>query len=247
MDEYGLSTYGERIADVYDAWYPFPAETDDAVEFLASLAGSGRALELAVGTGRIALPLSARGVEVRGIDASEAMVARMREKPGGASIPVAFGDFADVAVEGTYSLIYVVFNTLFALLTQEDQLRCVRNVSARLAEEGVFVLEAFVPDLTRFDRGQHTSTVEAGVDSVRLEASVHDPIEQRVDSQHIVIGEGGAKLYPVRIRYAWPSELDLMARIAGLRLRERWGGWKREPYTGDGKHVSVYERDPARR
>ncbi|MEW6060063.1 MAG: class I SAM-dependent methyltransferase [Actinomycetota bacterium] len=241
MDEYEPSTYGDRIADVYDAWYDVPGNSDAAVEFLASLAGPGPALELAIGTGRTALPLAEKRVEVHGIDASEAMVGKLREKPGGGGIPVTIGDFADVAVEGRYPLVFLVFNTLFALPTQEDQIRCMRNVAAHLTDDGAFVVEAFVPDLARFDRGQRVQAARVDLDGVLLEVSKHDPVTQRVYSHHVVIAEGGTHTYPVQIRYSWPSELDLMAQLAGLRLRERWGGWSREPYEGTGKHVSVYE------
>ncbi|HKP17204.1 MAG TPA: class I SAM-dependent methyltransferase [Gaiellaceae bacterium] len=243
MEGYGIETYGDRIAEVYDGLYQDSLETDAAVETLAGLAGDGPVLELAIGTGRLALPLAARGLEVRGIDASERMVASLRAKPGGDRIQVAMGDFADVAVDGSYRLIFIAFNTLFALLTQDDQLRCFANAAARLAEGGAFVVEAFFPDLARFDRGQraHVELVEAG--RVMLDTSRHDPLAQRVDSQHVVITEDGTKLYPVSIRYAFPSELDLMARLAGLRLRERWGNWLRQPFTADsGRHVSVYGR-----
>jgi SAM-dependent methyltransferase len=243
MEGYGIETYGDRIAEVYDSLYDGTLETDAAVEALADLAGQGPVLELAVGTGRLALPLVERSLEVHGIDASERMVANLRSKPAGDRIRVTIGDFADVAVEGAYSLIFVAFNTFFALLTQEDQLRCFANAAARLADDGVFVVEAFFPDLGRFDRGQrpHVNLVEAR--RVMLDLARHDPIEQRVDTQHVVITEQGTKLYPVSIRYAFPSELDLMARLAGLRLRERWGSWRRDPFTADsGRHVSVYSR-----
>ena len=242
MEGYGPKTYGDRIADVYDGFYT-ALDTEGAVETLAQLAGEGPVLELAIGTGRLALPLAERGLEVHGIDASEAMVAKLRAKPGGDRIPVTMDDFADVGTEGPYSLIFIAFNTFFALLTQEDQLRCFENVAARLTEDGVFVLEAFFPDLARFDRGQrpHVNIVEAG--RVMIDASKHDPVGQRVDSQHVVITEEGTQLYPVSIRYAFPSELDLMARLAGLELQNRWGGWRREPFTADsGRHVSVYGR-----
>jgi SAM-dependent methyltransferase len=219
-----------------------PLDTDGAVAFLAELAGSGPVLELAIGTGRIALPLAERGIDVRGIDASEEMVARLRSKPGGASIPVASGDFVDVAVEGRYTLVYVVFNTLFALQTQEEQVRCFANVAAHLADEGVFVVEAFVPDLTRFDRDQRVEVNRVGLEDVWLNVDRHHPAEQRLESQHVRLSQQGIRFYPVRIRYAYPSELDLMARLAGLRLRERFAGWKNEPYTGStGTCVSVYE------
>jgi SAM-dependent methyltransferase len=219
-------------------------EYDEAmIATLAELARAGRALELGIGTGRIALPLAARGVEVHGIDASPAMVARMRIKPGGAEIPVAMGDFADVGVEGAFSLVYVVFNTFFGLLSQEEQVRCFENVARHLAADGVFVIEAFVPDMTRFARGQCLNAARVETDAVLLDASRHDPLTQRVVSQQILITESGTRLFPVQIRYAWPAELDLMARLAGLRLRHRWAGWQREPFTAaSGKHVSVYER-----
>jgi SAM-dependent methyltransferase len=220
-----------------------PLDTEAAVAFLAELAGSGPVLELAIGTGRVALPLAERGVDVRGIDASEEMVARLRSKPGGASIPITFGDFADVAVEGLHTLVYVVFNTLFALQTQEAQIRCFENVTAHLADEGVFVVEAFVPDLTRFDRQQRVDANRVGLEDVWLDVARHHPEEQRVESQHVRLSEQGVRFYPVQIRYAYPSELDLMARLAGLRLRERFEGWKGEPYSGfSGTCVSVYER-----
>jgi SAM-dependent methyltransferase len=245
-DGYDQSTYGERIADVYDRWAGVPADTEQTVAFLAARAGGGPVLELGVGTGRVALPLAARGLDVHGIDASPAMVARLRAKPGGAALPVHQGDFADVGVRGRYALVFVVFNTFFALLTQDDQIRCLTNVAARLRPGGRFVLEAFVPDLARFDRGQRVSVTDIGADSVRLDVSRHDPVSQRVSSQHLVLDEGGARLYPVQLRYAWPSELDLMARLAGLELLERWGGWQGEPFTAaSALHVSVWVRPDA--
>jgi len=242
MEGYEPPTYGDRIADVYDEWY---AELDpaSAVELLAGLAGDGRVLELAIGSGRIALPLAARGIEVHGVDASERMVERLRGKPGGEAIPVTMGDFADVPVEGSYGLIFIAFNTLFALLTQEAQLRCFANAARHLTDDGVFVIEAFFPDLARFDRDQRAQATWVDPHRVMLDASRHNPVEQRVDSQHIVITEEETKLYPVSIRYAFPSELDLMARLAGLELRDRWGSWQREPFTAEtGRHVSVYGR-----
>jgi SAM-dependent methyltransferase len=242
MDEYGPSTYGERIADVYDAWFHPPGDAMVAAEFLAELAGSGPALELAIGTGRIALPLASKGVEVHGIDASEAMVAKLREKPGGADIPITMGDFADVGVDGRFRLVFVVFNTLFGLLTADDQKRCFRNVAGRLADDGTFVVETFVPDLARFDRGQRVQAFRVEPGHTIFDVSKHDPSNQRVSVQIIALESGGGfRMFPVELRYCWPSELDLMAELAGLRLRERWGDWAREPYTGEGKHVSVYE------
>jgi hypothetical protein len=180
---------------------------------------------------------------VHGVDASERMVEKLRAKPGGDGIAVTMGDFADVPVEGSYGLIFIAFNTLFALLTQEAQLRCFANAARHLTDDGLFVIEAFFPDLARFDRDQRAQATWVDPHRVMLDASRHNPVEQRVDSQHIVITEDETKLYPVSIRYAFPSELDLMARLAGLELRDRWGNWQRDPFTGEtGRHVSVYGR-----
>ena len=243
MEGYGPATYGDRIADVYDALYEKTLDTHGAVETLAELAGGGRVLELAIGTGRLALPLAQRGLEVHGVDASERMVEKLRAKPGGDGIPVTMGDFADVPVEGSYGLIFIAFNTLFALLTQEAQLGCFANAARHLTDDGVFVIEAFFPDLARFDRDQRAQATWVEPRRVMLDASRHNPVEQRVDSQHIVITEDETKLYPVSVRYAFPSELDLMARLAGLEFRDRWDSWRREPFTGKtGRHVSVYGR-----
>jgi SAM-dependent methyltransferase len=242
MEGYRPETYGDRIADVYDALMTVLPDPADCADRLAELAGPGPALELGIGTGRVALPLASRGVEVHGIDASEAMVERLRAKPGGDAITVTFGDFADVPVEGSYPLVYVVFNTFFSLLTQEDQVRCFAAVAGHLALGGAFVVTGFVPDQTLHPGGQSVRTVQLGLDQVRLDAALHDPVAQRVDFQHVVLSGGGIRLYPGAVRYAWPSELDLMARLAGLRLRERWGGWRREPFDrASGGHVSVYE------
>ena len=246
MSEYGPSTYGDRIAEVYDEYQiglSDPEHLAPVADLVAKLAGGDRALELGIGTGRIALPLAARGVEVHGIDASEVMVSKLRNKDGGADIPVTIGDFADVPVDGQFSLVFVVFNTLFALLTQEDQVRCFGNVSEHLEENGGCVVEAFAPDLARFVRGQTTDTGEITLDRVNLEVSRHHPVDQRVTAQHIYITETGIRMYPVQLRYAWPSELDLMARLAGMRLRHRWGDWRGSAFTASStSHVSVYER-----
>ncbi|MFN2586770.1 MAG: class I SAM-dependent methyltransferase [Actinomycetota bacterium] len=242
MEGYDASTYGDRIADVYDEMYEDLFDRDEVVEVLAGLAGGGRALELAIGTGRIALPLAARGVEVHGIDASEAMVAKLRSKPGADAIPVTMGHFGEVAVEGSFALVYVVFNTLFALETQEEQVACFANVARVLEPGGCFVVEGFFPDVARFDRGQRVDATRVQVDRVMLDVSRHDPVDQTVLSQHVVIAQDRTFLYPVSLRYVWPSEMDLMARLARLRLRNRWGGWKGEPVTSQTqKVVSIYE------
>ncbi|MFN2593804.1 MAG: class I SAM-dependent methyltransferase [Actinomycetota bacterium] len=244
MEGYEASTYGERFAEVYDETYGTLFDVDGCVDFLHEVAGQGPALELAIGTGRIALPLAERGVKVKGIDVSPAMVEKLRAKPGGDSIEVVMGDFASVDVGGTYPLVYLVFNTLFALTTQEEQLRCFRNVAARLTPGGAFVIEVFVPNMKRFDEHQRVAATRVELDSAELEVSRHNPVSQTSDSLHVVISEAGTKLYPVRIRYAWPSELDLMARLAGLRLQDRFGSWRKDPFTSDSRgHVSVYVRE----
>ncbi len=239
MTAYDETTYGERIAGVYDAWY---GDYDEAaIDLLSELAAGGRALELGIGTGRVALPLKSRGVEVHGIDASQAMLSALRLKPGGESIPVTLGSFADFSLEPKFPLVYVVFNTLFALLTQDEQVSCFHSVARCLAPGGVFVVEAFVPDLARFDRGQTVRALQISEDVLRLDASQHDLAAQQVIGQHTVITEKGVRLYPVRLRYIWPSEMDLMARLAGMQLRQRWGGWSKAAYNSlSGKHISVY-------
>jgi SAM-dependent methyltransferase len=246
MADYDESTYGERIAAVYDGFYQlFRGDAEAAVEFLAPLAKGRRILELGIGTGRIALPLAQRGIKVHGVDASPAMVEKLRSKPGGAEIPVEMGNFANLKIGGRFSLVYVVFNTFFGILTQEDQVRCFTRVAKRLAPDGVFVIEAFMPDLARFDRGQRTSTTVVSDERTIMEVSTLDATSQRVRSQHIVIDESGVHRYPVELRFAYPPELDLMARTAGMRLRERWGGWDRRPFTSESaNHVSVYELVP---
>lgn len=241
MNTYDIATYGERIADIYDELHPSYDEA--AISTLTQLAGNGPVLELGIGTGRIALPLAKSGLEVHGIDASAAMISKLRAKPGGDSVPVTLGGFADVKVDGEFSLIFVVFNTFFALLSQEEQVRCFRNVAKHLSKDGIFLLEAFVPDMTRFDRGQNVSATKVTSEYVRLDVSEHDPIEQRVNSHHLFMTGEGIKLYPVQIRYAWPSELDLMGELAGLKLKWRWSGWQRESFTARSeKHISMYER-----
>jgi len=245
-NEYGPETYGESVADVYDAWYTAESESlgavSTAVAFLGGLAGDGPALELGIGTGRLALPLQQSGVEVHGIDASAAMVAKLRSKPGGDRIPVTMGDFRDFSLETRYRLIYVVFNTFFGLLSQEDQVKCFRAIARHLTDNGVFAIEAFVPDLSRFDRGQRVSAIDVGTDEVRLDVTSHDAAEQRSVTQHVVIREDGVRMFPVRLRYAYPSELDLMARLVGLWLRERVADWQGTPFRdGCDKHISVYE------
>jgi SAM-dependent methyltransferase len=241
MNFYADETYGERVAGVYDEW--FPDYDPHAIDALAELARNGRALELGIGTGRFALPLSERNVEVHGIDAASSMISRLRSKPGSDRITVTPGSFADVPVDGEFALVYVVFNTFFALSSQQEQVRCFRNVADHLSPDGCFVIEAFVPDMTRFHHGQANWATRVTEDLVELDVGRHEPATQRVISQKVVIMDGNVRLYPVQIRYAWPSELDLMAQLAGLRLRERWSNWNRESFTSEsGKHISIYKK-----
>jgi SAM-dependent methyltransferase len=240
------STYGDAIADVYDEWIgdgPYGV-ADAASEFLARLAGEGgSAVELGVGTGRIAIPLAARGIRVTGVEASPRMVQQLRAKAGGITLPVIVGDMAAVPVPGSVDLVYVVASTLYALTEQETQLRCLQNVAARLRPGGHLVVEAFVPDPSRFDQGQRVAASAVNVDGVRLDVTRHDPVTQTLLSQQIAITTDGVRLSPARLRYIWPAELDLMARLAGLTLVHRSGGWRGQPYTAaSGSHVSVYQR-----
>jgi SAM-dependent methyltransferase len=238
-----VMSFDEDAADVYDDLARRGDEME-TVPFLEQLARDGPALELGIGTGRIALRLAARGIRVDGIDFSSAMVAQLRAKPGGAEIAVTMGNFADVAVPGTYRLIYVVFNTLFNLLTQDEQVRCFENVAAHLTDDGSFVVEAFVPAfLHRLRDGQHVDAeaIEAG--EVRLDVLRHDMATQMIEESHVSLSRAGVRLNPVVQRYAWPSELDLMARIARLRLKERWAGWNQELFTSTSSNVvSVFGR-----
>jgi SAM-dependent methyltransferase len=232
--------YGNRWADVYDE-QPGSLDPAPAVQFLAGLAGNGPVLELAIGTGRVALPLAARGLVVEGVDASAAMVQRLRAKPGGDSIKVTIGDMADVPADGPFRLVYLVANTLFALLTQERQAGCFGNVARVLGPGGAFVIECFVPDLTRFDRGQRMQALEVTEDMASFELSRHDAAQQRVTTQIVTMDGQGTRMRPVALRYSWPSELDLMARQAGLQLTERYADWNRRPFDStSGGHVSVY-------
>lgn len=246
MDGYDESTYGEGIAAHYDLMYgdPQPAQID----LLEELAAEGPVLELGIGTGRIALPLGERGINVHGIDGSEAMVARLREKPGGVDLPVLIGDFSRFELGEHFHLIFVAFNTFFGLLTQDDQISCFEAVAQHLDAGGAFLMEAFVPDLARFDRGQRTGVSEVATDHTVIEVAIHHPVAQRVDAQHLFIENGApVQILPVSVRYAWPSELDLMARLAGLELRHRWSDWDRSPFNDDStKHISVWGQTPHR-
>ena len=243
-DAFDPTFYGERIADVYDDLY---REVDEeAVGRLAEFAGEGRALELGIGTGRIALPLQHRGVNVVGIDASAAMLAKLQAKPRGEEIQVIHGDFSAFELDDRFSLIYVVFNTFYGLLTQEAQVRCFRCVADHLTGDGVFVIEGFVPDLCRYRDQQEVRGFTTGDTTIKLDVSELDPVDQRISSRHVRLSQEGIEIYPAELRYAWPSELDLMAQLADLVLDHRWGSWDRAPFTARSyRHISVYGRpDP---
>jgi SAM-dependent methyltransferase len=236
--------FGERVAAQYDessADLFEPAVVGPVVEFLAGLAGRGAALELGIGTGRIALPLARRGIRVHGIELSEAMAARLRAKPGAEQIGVTIGDFATTAVEGRFSVAYLVFNTIMNLTSQEEQVACFQNVAAHLAPGGCFVIEVMLPALQRLPPGE---TVRAfTLTATRLGFDEYDVASQGLVSHHYSVVDGRLEVVSMPFRYVWPSELDLMARLAGMTLRERWSGWKREPFTGDSTgHVSVWEK-----
>ena len=228
------SRYDEDAADMFD-----PAVVTPVVDTLVELTGQGAALEFGIGTGRIALPLAERGVRVAGIDSSEAMMARLRAKPGGEDLEVAIGDFATTRVGGEFSLVYLVFNTINNLVTQDAQVACFQNAAAHLRGGGRFVIEVGVPDLQNLPVGQTIIPFHADPGGIGFD--VYDVVTQRFSSQHYVFTEGRVESYPVEFRYVWPSELDLMAQLAGMALRERWSGWRREPFTSDSrKHVSVW-------
>ena len=236
--------FDERVAARYDesSAEMFSAEAiDPTVDFLTDLAGDGPALEFAVGTGRIALPLAQRGVPVHGIDMSKAMVARMRSKPGGEDIGVTIGDFSMTTVEGPFTLVYLVFNTISNLTTQAEQVACFRNAAAHLQPGGCFVIEVGVPSLRLLPPGEtiHAFTVTED----RWGFDEYDIANQRMTSHHFEIVDGRAERFAVPFRYAFPAEYDLMAELAGMRLRERWAGWDREPFTSESRsHVSVWEK-----
>jgi len=236
FDEPVARRYDESSADMFAADVVEPT-----VAFLAELAGNGPALELGIGTGRIALPLARRGVPVAGIDLSRAMVERLRAKPGGRGIPVAIGDFAATRVEGAFSLVYLVFNTILNLTSQAAQVACFRNAAAHLQPGGCFVIEVGVPELQRLPPGETVLPFLIGDD--RWGFDEYDVANQGLTSHHFEIAGGRVHRLAIPFRYVWPAELDLMAEMAGLRLRERWAGWGREPFTSESRqHVSVWEK-----
>jgi SAM-dependent methyltransferase len=235
--------FGERVAATYDGTSGVfgPGAVEATAGVLAELAGGGRALELAIGTGRIALPLARRGVEVHGIELSRAMVARLRAKPGGEAIPVAIGDMTTTTVDGTFSLAYLVFNTIMNLTSQDAQVACFRNAAAHLEPGGCFVIEVAVPELRKLPPGQ--SVVPFHVSPERWAFDIYDTATQAMSSNYVEVSGGWGEYRSIPFRYVWPAELDLMAQMAGMRLRERWAGWAREPFTSESQqHVSIWEK-----
>lgn len=231
--------YDESEAEMFD-----PAVVGSAVDVLEELARGGSALEFGIGTGRLALPLAQRGVAVHGIDLSEAMVAKLREKSGAQEIGITIGDFATERIEGQFELVYLVFNTIMNLTTADAQVECFQNAASHLKPDGCFVIEVGVPQLQRLAPGE---TIRAfRVEADRLGFDQYDVASQRLVSHHYSVVDGKLELRSIPFRYVWPSELDLMARLGGMRLRERWGDWDRQPFTSDSrKHVSVWEKRAA--
>ena len=234
--------FGDEVAAVYDGGPMFSSEVlDPTVDFLAALAGDGAALEFGIGTGRVAVPLSQRGVRVHGIDLSEAMVAKLREKPGAEQIGTSIGDFATVRVDAPFSLVYLVFNTIGNLTTQDDQVACFQNAADHLELGGYFVIEVGIPQLRRLPPGETVRPFEVSDDHLGFDE--YDVANQGLISHHFWPEDGAWRGSSTPFRYVWPSELDLMARLAGMRLRERWNDWERSPFSSESrKHVSVWQR-----
>lgn len=235
--------FDERIADRYDessAEMFEPAVLQPAVDLLVELAAGGRALELGIGTGRIALPLAARGVPVHGIELSTAMAARLHAKPGSEDIDITIGDFATTTVEGSFALAYLVYNTIGNLTTQAEQVACFRNVAAHLQPGGCFLIELGVPGLRTLPPGERFQVFYGGENDWGIDE--YDVANQGLISHHLQNVDGTFDRFSIPFRYAWPAELDLMAQIAGMTLRDRWSDWNREPFTSEStKHVSVWE------
>jgi SAM-dependent methyltransferase len=241
----GENYFDERIAKGYETFWPEsfePGVVDPAVNFLADLAGTGAALELGIGTGRLALPLSQRGVRVHGIELSPAMVDQLEAKPGADGVGVTIGDFTTTKVEGWFTLAYLVRNTIMNLTAQDEQVECFHNAAAHLEPGGYFVIEVIVPALRQLPPGE---TVRAfALTPTHLGFDEYIDIAAQISvSHHYWVADGRLETFSAPFRYVWPSELDLMAQLAGMTLRERWSDWNREPFTSDSRsHVSVWEK-----
>ncbi len=237
FDEQIASRYDETSADSYR-----PEVLNPAVDFLEELAGDGAALEFAIGTGRVALPLSGRGVPVHGIDISEPMLEELRRKPGSEQVGTTVGDFASTQVDGTFRLVYLLFNTITNLTTQDEQVECFRNATAHLEPGGCFVIEVFVPELRRVPPGERVRPFDVGRTHLGFDEYT-DFVGQILYSHHYWIDDGDLRTFSAPYRYVWPAELDLMARLAGMTLRERWAGGTRESFTDEStSHVSVWQK-----
>lgn len=241
MKGFAPETFGKMHAETYDALHD-PGTTDDAVALLGDLAGRGRTLELAIGTGRVALPLSQQGLDIAGFDASPDMLAKLKEKPGGERIPTFLADMASFDLGERFDFAFLIFNTIYNLTTQADQVACFQSVAKHLNRRGKFLVETFMPNRETFEKHQAVRTKHVSFDAVRLEAVQHDPVTQNLAYQRIHITADGVTLSPLPMRYIWPSEMDLMAQLAGMDLVERWGDWHRAPFTADSDmHVSLYQ------
>jgi SAM-dependent methyltransferase len=243
MGDYDPTAYGGAVADVYDELYESLFDTEGAVRCLRELAGGGPVLELGVGTGRLALPLAAGGLRVHGVDASEEMLARLRAKPGGSQVETTLADFSSLKIGERFALAFIALNTIFALPSQDAQVRCFQQVAEHLEPGGRFVVEAFVPNPARFQEGQ-TVRLRAMTDHhVALEIARIDPVTQFMYTKQVHLRDDGMRVHSANHRYAWPAELDLMARLADLSLEQRWQDWNRAPFTEHSPfHVSVYRK-----
>ena len=239
--EHDPEAYGRSIGEEYDALYDDVLDTETTVAVLAALAEGGPVLEMGIGTGRLALPLVARGLELAGIEASDVMVERLRAKPGGEGIPVVVGDFAEARLPGEFALAVLAFNTIFALPTEDAQVACFENAARHLRAGGRFVVDSWVLDPTRFADGAAVSVRYLTGDRLSLDTGVLDAAASRMETVQVVLSEGRVRLFPANHRYVGPPELDLMARFAGFRLEHRWAGWDRAPFGPLSRaHVSVY-------
>ena len=243
MKGFGPESFGDFNAEGYDDWYGNPSVelTEKTVNVLVELAEGGAILELAVGTGRVAIPLANKGLYVSGIEASSKMIAKLKEKPGSSELVVIQGNMAEFNIDASYKLIFLVFNTLFNLNSQKEQARCFNTVSKHLDKGGKFLIETYVPEPEHYEKGENLKTVHISLDRTVIEACMHDVNKQTVDYQYIEITEQGIRMHPLPIRYSWPSEIDLMAENAGLKLFQRWADWQKTPFTSSSKsHISVY-------
>lgn len=245
MKGFGPRTFGELYAEEYDELHD-PGTTEDCVNLIAELAQGRTILELAIGSGRVALPLKSKGFDICGFDASPEMLELLKRKPGGSEIETWVADMADFALDRKFGFAFLVFNTLYNLTTQSAQVSCFQRVADHLEPGGLFLVEAFMPYREGFERDQSLQAKRVSISTVWLEAAKHDPVTQTVDYQRIRITEDGSQLMPLAMRYVWPSELDLMAALAGLEPVEKWGGWHKQPLTASSDmYVALYARPAA--